>query len=299
MARRLPAPLAWGIINVRDIQKRCFMQFSVSKSRDIFSFILIAFGFSWAFWIPQAAIAQGWDAPNWVQSVLAGPWNIAAFGPTIAAFVMVWRRGSLLGLAQFIWKGLTQSFRPWLLIPALFLFPAVTGAAIWLAYGWDELSAASPLFTGAGAIPGVAMTILLTGGPVQEEFGWRGYLLGRVQSRFSGLLSATLIGLVWAIWHFPLNFTDGTNGPQYSEAIPIFVGSIITLTLVSILIGWIYNASRGSVLLAILMHGSLNVSTFYLFPVFNFPDALPIYTGGIFLAAVVVTIVAGPRRLGR
>lgn len=275
------------------------MRYSTSKSRDILGFIMLAFGFSWAFWIPQAAIAHGWDAPSWLRSFLDGPWNIAAFGPTIAAFVMVWRRKSLSGLGQFIWTGLTQPFRAWLLLPALLLFPAVTAVAIWVGYGWDVLTTASPLFSQAAAVPGVALTILLTGGPLQEEFGWRGYLLGNVQSRASGLSSAVTVGLVWAIWHFPLNFTDGVNGPQYSDAMPILIGSILTLTLVSILICWVYNASRGSVLLAILMHGSLNVSTFYLFPVFEYPDALPIYTGAIFLAAVVVTILAGPRKLGR
>jgi hypothetical protein len=36
-----------------------------------------------------------------------------------------------------------------------------------------------------------------------------------------------------------LNFTDGVNGPQYSDAAPILIGSILTLTLVSILICWV------------------------------------------------------------
>ena len=273
--------------------------FSKSQSRDILTFILIAFGFSWAFWVPQAAIAHGWEAPGWVVRLVEGPWNIAAFGPTIAAFLVVWRRNAFSGLVSFIWAGLLMRFRLWLLIPALLLFPAITATAILAAKGWDGLQAASPLFTAPAAIPAVAMTILLTGGPVQEEFGWRGFLFARMRTRFAGLLAAVFVGLIWAIWHFPLNFTAGENGPQYTDAAPILIGSIITLTLVSILISWIYNASRGSVLLTILMHGSLNVSTFYLFPVFEHPEALPIYTGLIFLAAVVVTIVGGPRKLGR
>src|SRR5207253_4942390 len=42
------------------------------------------------------------------------------------------------------------------------------------------------------AIPGTFIAVLLIGGPLGEEFGWRGFLLQRVQPRF-GMLGASFL----------------------------------------------------------------------------------------------------------
>ena len=61
----------------------------------------------------------------------------------------------------------------------------------------------------------------------------------------------------------------------------------------------VFNVTGGSVAATLLFHTSLNLSTFALFPVFEHQESLPFYTGLILVAAIVVVIVGGPRRLGR
>jgi hypothetical protein len=55
---------------------------------NVWLFTIIAFGFAWLFWVPEALIAQNiWAAPEGIRSYLSGPFNLAAWGPLLAALV--------------------------------------------------------------------------------------------------------------------------------------------------------------------------------------------------------------------
>ena len=274
-------------------------QLTDKPGKGILLFLFATFLFTWAFWVPMAFMGQGWDAPGWVVWLMESKFNVAAFGPLVGAIVVMLVRGGLGRAGKFLWQGLTQPFRLWLLLPALLLFPLITGVAVAVGQGPDAVFRPNPNFDGSLAALLVFVTITLDGGPLQEEFGWRGFLLPALQQRMSGLGAALVVGIIWALWHFPLNFENAGRAPQYSEVLSILIGSIITITLISILIAWVYNASGGSVLLTILMHGSLNFSTFVLFPVFEHQNSLAVYTGLILLTAILLVVFSGPRRLGR
>jgi hypothetical protein len=53
----------------------------MSKKSNVWIFMLVAYGFSWLFWIPTALIAQGiWQAPAGLQNFLDGPFNLGPWG---------------------------------------------------------------------------------------------------------------------------------------------------------------------------------------------------------------------------
>lgn len=87
-----------------------------------------------------------------------------------------------------------------------------------------------------------------------ENYGWRGFLQEALQSRVSALIATLVVGVVWALWHAALFLPGGGY-----EAIPIMSFFIVVLGE-SVLIGWIYNSTGGSVLYAALMHTSFNAS---------------------------------------
>lgn len=92
------------------------------------------------------------------------------------------------------------------------------------------------------------IVIILFGGSVQEELGWRGFLLPRLQKKFHPVFSAVIVGVVWSFWHLPMFFISGTG---YND----FLIYIVETIILSVEITWIYNKTNGSLLFPILIHG--------------------------------------------
>jgi membrane protease YdiL (CAAX protease family) len=90
---------------------------------------------------------------------------------------------------------------------------------------------------------------------VGEELGWRGYALPRLLAERSALAASLILGALWSVWHLPTFFVPGA--PQYGLPFSAFV--LLTMAY-SVVIGWVYVHSRGSVLIASLMHGAINLS---------------------------------------
>ncbi len=113
-----------------------------------------------------------------------------------------------------------------------------------------------------------------------EETGWRGFVLPRLQARTSPLLASLIIGFIWACWHFPYWRSDGRPVMMLEFWIEMWIGHI----LASFLIVWMYNRSKGSILVAGVAHAALN--TYQAFaPVSN-------YLYLVLSAAVLVVILA-------
>lgn len=275
------------------------MKQNKSENRNLWLFFFIAFVFSWLFWIPQALIAQGLlSAPSILVNFLNSPFNPAAFGPLVAAFYLTYRSSGKMGVIELLKRGIGVKFSKVWFIPILLLMPAVTGGALLISKLLGGITPDLTVLYSPWLIVYWFFYMLFLGGPLQEEFGWRGYALDRLQLRHTAFTSSVILGFMWAVWHFPLNFASGT-GPQYSQALPLFIGSAITIILLSILFTWIYNNTGRSIFATLLFHASLNLSTFKLFPVFESQSAVPYYSLLIFISVITILIIWGPKRMVR
>ena len=90
-----------------------------------------------------------------------------------------------------------------------------------------------------------------------EETGWRGFALPRFQQRRNALGSSALLTVFWALWHWPLFFYR----PGYmSMHIPDVVGWILSLFTGSILLTWLFNSTRGSILACAIFHATIDIA---------------------------------------
>ena len=89
-------------------------------------------------------------------------------------------------------------------------------------------------------------------GATGEELGWRGFALPRLQSRFSPLVSALILGLIIAGWHGILHVVSPAGIPEWQF--------LILMVSYSVIITWAYNKSRGSLLIVTLFHFAFNFS---------------------------------------
>lgn len=88
---------------------------------------------------------------------------------------------------------------------------------------------------------------------VVEETGWRGWMLPALQDRFSPLASSVFLGVAWGLWHFPLFVVGLYDAPPDTIVQYLFVGPVM-----AVLFTWVYNRTGGNLLLALVLHTSIN-----------------------------------------
>ena len=125
------------------------------------------------------------------------------------------------------------------------------------AIGGAMLIQAIPVFFGLTEVKqplymGFIMIIpMIIGGGI-EEIGWRGLLQPQLEDKYPHIFAAISVGIIWAIWHLPLWFIDGTNQQNLN-----FLWFCINAIMLSFFIGSVTYVSN-SIFMAILAHASIN-----------------------------------------
>ncbi|MBN2050371.1 MAG: CPBP family intramembrane metalloprotease [Spirochaetales bacterium] len=219
-------------------------------------------------------------------------------GPVVASLLMTLVTGGTAGLRQ-MFSGLLRwrvNIR-WYLI-ALLAAPVLTLAT------QLGLSLISPgFFPGAGYLAesfstGITVTLLIIGmvsGILTgfcEELGWTGFATPGLRSRFGILPAGMIIGLVWGLWHFPL-FLERDPAGVVPYVLLIAVRLFTHLPAFRVLMGWVYDRT-GSLLIAILMHGSLTACAMLVQPrEATQINALVVNLGFTVLSWLVIALVTG------
>ena len=257
------------------------------ETRNLLAFVALAFALSWLVWAPRALAARG------VTGVPIPP-NVGAFGPSVAGFVLAYATGGRGAVTDLARRAVDADFRWRWFLPILLLFPAINAGLLLLDLAGGGTLPALP-WAGQPVVLAVGfVVVLLTAGPLQEEFGWRGFALDRLQSRFSALVAGVVLGLIWAAWHLPLFLFDASIYYRPENA----VGFLPSIVLVSVLITWIYANTGGSLLGALLVHASFNFSHWAL-PVLESSSTREAYLVVLLVLTAAVVLVWGPRDLAR
>ena len=215
------------------------------------SFVVIAFAWTWTYVILFLIVFPIPDNP--VRT------TVGDLGPTIGAFAVTAIVAGRVGVRQLLASIVRWRVHPGWYALALLGLPAVYTLSIALVPGavasFKLLSLSDLLL-----LPVLYVYLGAAGGPLTEEPGWRGFALPRLQHRWGPITGSTIVGLIWAAWHIPNYFRPdwaAFNGGLNFSGIAVFTLAAVSF---SIVITWVYNRTGGSVLLAILLHASLNFS---------------------------------------
>jgi membrane protease YdiL (CAAX protease family) len=245
-------------------------------TKTLLSFLALTFALSW---LPMALYMIFPDpfTALFGEISTSNPFFIlAVYAPSISGIFLTWRYYGLKGVGSFVrrlffWRAPIQW---WLFL--LLGIPVIIYSAAAIIGTIDEPFRFSPWYM---LFPALLQSLLL--GPLGEEFGWRGLALPLLQRRFSPFWASLILGTVWAIWHVPAFLMSGTPQSAWSFG-PFLLG----LIAIAVILTPLFNASRGSLLIAIFYH--LNIMN----PIF--PDAQP--WDSYLLAMVAVVIIFINRR---
>ena len=129
-------------------------------------------------------------------------------------------------------------------------------------FGWTQA------FMASESLRNLALTLFATalyGGPVGEEAGWRGFALPRLQKRFDPLLASVWLGLAWGLWHLPLHVTGYYNQAFGDPLSGLLMRTFTTLPL-TLIFTWLYNRTRGNLLVMVCLHTAVNVTSSLIAP---------------------------------
>lgn len=254
--------------------------------RELLQFIGITFLISWALWLPQFLKNNG--MPN-LPEIVGLPGMFAPFGPALAAFWLTWRNSGKEG-AKTLWaRGWQLKFEKKWLVPVLLIGPLAALLTVALV---SKMEGDIPWEYGVpvSMIVPIFLMIYFTNA-LPEEYGWRGYALDRLQKNWSALGAGLILGLIWALWHLPLFFMEGTTQAE----IPLYQFVLQTMVL-SVLYTWLHNNTNGSVLIAGLFHAVSNMAAAAI--PFWLSDFGRLVNFGVLLAiAVVIVLRWGWRKL--
>ena len=90
-----------------------------------------------------------------------------------------------------------------------------------------------------------------------EEPGWRGFALPGLLKLYNPFWASLILGVLWFAWHLPLFLI-----PTWTSS-PMFVFAIIIISL-SFIMTFVYNISKGNIVIAIIMHAIFNSSSLVL-----------------------------------
>ncbi|MBK9714850.1 MAG: CPBP family intramembrane metalloprotease [Kouleothrix sp.] len=267
------------------------------QRHPLLAFFALTFGMTWPFLIADALGSRGllpFRVPLLVMPLVG-------YMPSFAALIVV---GATAGRPEMrallsrllIWRVGLRWYAVAIAGPAVVSLGA--SALANLIGGAPAASLLSPRVVGmpALAVAGNAVLLFVVSALINgEELGWRGFALPRLQARHSALTASLILGVVWALFHLPLFWTIGGSS-QVDMSLP---GYVLQLGAMSVIVTWIFNHTRGSVLIATLLHASINTWT----QIFAVDHAGPLVfwtqTGLTCLIAVVVVVVFGPWRLSR
>jgi membrane protease YdiL (CAAX protease family) len=220
----------------------------LSPERAFFVYSVLTYAISWSFWLV-------WARTTFSVLLDTALFVLGASGSFFAALVLVWLEGR--GIRAWLRSVLrvrvdARYYALALVLPVVIVLVAATVHV--LAF---EGRLTPELLPGSREYPLILLYVLLFGGG-QEEPGWRGYALPRLQEEYGALTAALGTGLVWAFWHLPLFFLPGTI--QSELTLWLYVPQVVAL---SVVLTWITNVTGGSVVPGALLHAGANTIVNY------------------------------------
>jgi uncharacterized protein len=254
---------------------------ALARRHPLVTFVVLAFGLSWAILIPMTLASYGlvpFPTGNDALPLLI----VMGYGPTTAAVLVsgvVGGRAEIGGLLKrlLIWR---VGWRWWAITLFVNLVIVLGALGVYVLLG-------NPLPPLPAVGPALLLDVLLTfliGGLINgEEIGWRGFATPRLMQRYGFVGTIAVLGVLETLFHVPIFFNKGASAAGGQNGTP-FLAFLASVILLVFLFTWLYQHTRGSLLIATAFHASANTWT----TVLAIPSTSPTFAWLMVAAELVV-----------
>lgn len=117
-----------------------------------------------------------------------------------------------------------------------------------------------------------------------EEAGWRSFALPHMLRTRGFFVTATLLGIIWCVWHYPKLFANPYFKPNEQGFTMLGLFSL-QIIIANYLICWLYLRTRSAILTSVFHMSWNTLSTAYMMA------AVDMYLTGALLLAVIAVFV--------
>jgi len=257
--------------------------FTWFKEHPLVLFFPLAYFFSTILWFPQIASAQGWT-----NNPASTYWHlIGGLGPMLAAILVTWiisgRDGIReLGERTFKWRvDVRWHLIAWLIPTLIFFVGAIIVGLFW--GEWPDFR----LFGRTNEYPEMPLLVYWAANIIfygfGEEIGWRGFALPRLQKRYGALSATAILSIFWTTWHLPLFLCIAG---YMKMGLGDFMGLCVSFFLGAAILTWLYNSTKGSIFIAAVFHGMLDIAVRT-----PSPEKVEVVTGALIMLLGIVIIL--------
>ena len=224
--------------------------------KPLITYFGLAYFISWTIWLPLYGPAFGLTH----LPILPFHHGLGGLGPLIASFLTTWIFHKAVGVKQLLNKCLQVTPLLYLAIALVSPFLLAIVATI-INYFVDKTPINLSGLLTCKEFPNFNLFTFFVYNLIffgfGEEVGWRGFALPRFQDKFNALASSIILTIFWAIWHWPLFFYR----PGYtSMELAGMFGWVFSLLTGSILLTWLFNASKASILICAVFHSTIDIA---------------------------------------
>jgi membrane protease YdiL (CAAX protease family) len=252
------------------------------------AYFALAFAVSWT--AVLFVVGPGGLPATIDQLATIGPAMYVAMlaGPSVAGLLMTALTSGRPGLRELLadlltwrvggrWYAVALLTVPFLLMTVALALSLISPAflpAIFVAY--DKAPPVLPSLA-AGFLVGIF-----------EELGWTGFAIPRMKRRYGVLGTGLLVGVLWGAWHFLMFWEPDSFAGAFAFAV-LLARLFAWLPAYRVLMVWVYDRT-GSLVVAMLMHGSLTATQLILMPLPS--SGMVLLTSILAWAAVLWIVVA-------
>jgi membrane protease YdiL (CAAX protease family) len=156
----------------------------------------------------------------------------------------------------------------WILLAAGFepILFATISTLYWIQYGGVPALSVFTVLAGVVSLCATFVIGLVRWG-LAEEIGWRGWMFPKLQSRMSPFKASIILAIVITLWHVHPNslseIASSKEGAYIWGTFPEVVERLIITVPFVLVMTFIYNNTKGSLLMMMLFHSASNTSYFW------------------------------------